>query len=131
MGTVKPEAATFTPQSSLAQWGASAAMQVVSRRQSEVRVPWLHNLAAAQDEDRDEQTDTEGEETEQEDESETEEQQLSEVRWPHGPAGRRGLRRRATGQNQGSGTWHPGTALFTPPAEHNHAPPSADPHDSP
>ncbi|XP_016007072.2 perilipin-1 isoform X1 [Rousettus aegyptiacus] len=67
------------PLSSLAQWGASAAMQVVSRRQSEVRVPWLHNLAAAQDEDHDEQTDTEGEETEQEDESETEEQQLSEV----------------------------------------------------
>lgn len=80
MGTAKPEAAAFAPQSSLAQWGASAAMQVVSRRQSEVRLPWLHSLAASQDEDHDEQTDTEGEETEQEDESETEEKQLGEVR---------------------------------------------------
>lgn len=97
VGTVKPEAATFAPQSSLAQWGASAAMQVVSRRQSEVRVPWLHNLAASQDEDHDEQTDTEGEEAEQEDESETEEKQLSEVRRPHGPAGHGGLMHRATG----------------------------------
>lgn len=55
-------------------------MQVVSRRQSEVRVPWLHNLATSQEEDRDEQTDTEGEETEEEEESEMEEKQLSEVR---------------------------------------------------
>lgn len=68
------------PQSSLAQWGASAAMQVVSRRRSEVRVPWLHNLAAAQDEDHDDRTDTEGEETEEEEESDMEENQLNEVR---------------------------------------------------
>lgn len=55
-------------------------MQVVSRRrQSEVRVPWLHNLATAHEEDHDDQTDTEGEEAkEEESESETEEQ-LSEV----------------------------------------------------
>lgn len=67
------------PQSSLAQWGASAAMQVVSRKQSEVRVPWLHNMAASQEEDRDEQTDTEGETTEEEEEPEMEEK-FSEVR---------------------------------------------------
>ncbi|XP_013013954.1 perilipin-1 isoform X1 [Cavia porcellus] len=67
------------PLSSLAQWGASAAMQVVSRRQSEVRVPWLHNLTAAQDEDHDDQTDTEGEESEEEEDSAAEENTLSEV----------------------------------------------------
>ncbi|XP_040825571.1 perilipin-1 [Ochotona curzoniae] len=61
------------PLSSLAQWGASAAMQVVSRRRSEVRVPWLHHLATAQEEEHDEQTDSEGAETEEEEESETEE----------------------------------------------------------
>ncbi|KAF7466960.1 perilipin-1 isoform X1 [Marmota monax] len=66
------------PLSSLAQWGASMATQVVSRRQSEVRVPWLHNLPAAQDEDHNDQTDTEGEETEEEEESEAEENKLSE-----------------------------------------------------
>ncbi|KAM5175784.1 perilipin-1 isoform 2-T10 [Callospermophilus lateralis] len=66
------------PLSSLAQWGASMATQVVSRRQSEVRVPWLHNLAAAEDEDHNDQTDTEGEETEEEEESEAEENKLSE-----------------------------------------------------
>ncbi|XP_022366855.1 LOW QUALITY PROTEIN: perilipin-1 [Enhydra lutris kenyoni] len=67
------------PLSSLAQWGASAAMQVVSRRRSEVRVPWLHSLDAAQDEDHGDRTDTEGEETEEEEESDTEENQLNEV----------------------------------------------------
>ncbi|XP_023566110.1 perilipin-1 isoform X3 [Octodon degus] len=71
------------PLNSLAQWGATAAMQVVSRRQSEVRVPWLHNLAAAQGEDHDDQTDTEGEESEEEEEeeekSEAEENTLSEL----------------------------------------------------
>ncbi|KAM5175789.1 perilipin-1 isoform 3-T11 [Callospermophilus lateralis] len=67
------------PLSSLAQWGASMATQVVSRRQSEVRVPWLHNLAAAEDEDHNDQTDTEGEETEEEEESEAEENKLSEL----------------------------------------------------
>ncbi|KAM8957949.1 perilipin-1 [Lycaon pictus] len=65
------------PLSSLAQWGASVAMQVVPRRQSEVRVPWLHNLTASQEEDHNDQTDTEGEETEEE--SDTEENKLSEV----------------------------------------------------
>lgn len=56
-------------------------MQVVTRRQSEVRVPWLHNLAAAQEEDRGEQTDSGGEETEEEEEEEEAEvQPLSEVR---------------------------------------------------
>lgn len=72
-------------QSSLAQWGASAAMQVVSRRRSEVRVPWLHHLATAQEEEHDEQTDSEGAETEEEEESETEEG-FSEVRG-HGAPG--------------------------------------------
>ncbi|XP_064336645.1 perilipin-1 isoform X4 [Camelus dromedarius] len=67
------------PLSSLAQWGASAAMQVVSRRQSEVRVPWLHNLTATQEEDHDDQKDTDGEETEEEEESETDENKLSEL----------------------------------------------------
>ncbi|XP_042526406.1 perilipin-1 isoform X1 [Dipodomys spectabilis] len=64
------------PLSSLAQWGASAAMQVVSwPRQSEGRGAWLHSLA--QEESHDDQTDSEGEETEEE-ESETEEK-FSEV----------------------------------------------------
>ncbi|XP_073083081.1 perilipin-1 isoform X2 [Manis javanica] len=67
------------PLSSLAQWGASAAVQVLSRRQSEVRVPWLHHRTASQEEDREDQTDTEGEETEDE-ESEMEENKLSEGR---------------------------------------------------
>nr|XP_055182798.1 perilipin-1 isoform X2 [Nyctereutes procyonoides] len=66
------------PLSSLAQWGASVAMQVVPRRQSEVRVPWLHNLTASQEEDHNDQTDTEGEETEEE-KSDTEENKLSEL----------------------------------------------------
>lgn len=42
-------------------------------------MPWLHNMAASQEEDRDEQTDTEGETTEEEDEPEMEEK-FSEVR---------------------------------------------------
>ncbi|KAL1774668.1 perilipin-1 [Sigmodon hispidus] len=67
------------PLSSLAQWGASAAMQVVSRRQSEVRVPWLHNLAASQDESHDDQTDTEGEGTDDDEEEEEEEEERSEA----------------------------------------------------
>ncbi|XP_004852827.1 perilipin-1 isoform X2 [Heterocephalus glaber] len=75
------------PLSSLAQWGASATMQVVSRRrQSEVRVSWLHNLAAIQGEEHDDQTDTEAEESEEE-ESETEENMLSEVADLPGPKG--------------------------------------------
>lgn len=45
-----------------------------------VRVPWLHNPAATQEEDHDDQTDTEGEEMEEEAEPETEENKLSEVR---------------------------------------------------
>uniref|UniRef100_A0A2K5D2C1 Perilipin n=1 Tax=Aotus nancymaae TaxID=37293 RepID=A0A2K5D2C1_AOTNA len=73
------------PLSSLAQWGASVAMEVVSRRKSEVRVPWLHSLAT-QEEDREDQTDTEGEETEEEEESETEEK-FSEVAALPGPQG--------------------------------------------
>ncbi|KAB1257445.1 Perilipin-1, partial [Camelus dromedarius] len=75
------------PLSSLAQWGASAAMQVVSRRQSEVRVPWLHNLTATQEEDHDDQKDTDGEETEEEEESETDENKLSERAALPGPQG--------------------------------------------
>ena len=56
-------------------------MQVVSRRRSEVRVPWLHSLTATQEED-----------------SETEESKLSEVRGecqPRGPP--EGVRSRGTG----------------------------------
>uniref|UniRef100_A0A8C2VUU9 Perilipin n=1 Tax=Chinchilla lanigera TaxID=34839 RepID=A0A8C2VUU9_CHILA len=80
----------MAPLSSLAQWGASAAMQVVTRRQSQARVPWLHNLAAAQGEDHDDQTDPEGEEPEEEEEEEeleTEENPLSEVEALPGPQG--------------------------------------------
>ncbi|XP_017372929.1 perilipin-1 isoform X3 [Cebus imitator] len=66
------------PLSSLAQWGASVAMEVVSRRKSEVRVPWLHSLTT-QEEDGEDQTETEGEETEEEEESETEEKKFSEL----------------------------------------------------
>ncbi|TKC45587.1 hypothetical protein EI555_020910 [Monodon monoceros] len=76
------------PLSSLAQWGASAAIQVVSRRSSEVRVPWLHNLTATREEDHNDQMDTEGEETEvEEEESETEENKLSEGAALPGPQG--------------------------------------------
>ncbi|XP_054387836.1 perilipin-1 isoform X2 [Pongo abelii] len=75
------------PLSSLAQWGALVAMQAVSRRRSEVRVPWLHSLAAAQEEDHEDQTDTEGEDTEEEEELETEENKFSEVAALPGPRG--------------------------------------------
>ncbi|XP_011841735.1 PREDICTED: perilipin-1 [Mandrillus leucophaeus] len=75
------------PLSSLAQWGASVAMQAVSRRRSEVRVPWLHSLAAAQEEDHEDQTDTEGEDVEEEEELETEENKFSEVAALPGPQG--------------------------------------------
>uniref|UniRef100_G1PJM7 Perilipin n=1 Tax=Myotis lucifugus TaxID=59463 RepID=G1PJM7_MYOLU len=72
------------PLSSLAQWGASAASQVVIRRPSEVRVPWLHNLAAAREADHDDQTDSEGDEAkekekEKEDSDSETEEQLSEA----------------------------------------------------
>ncbi|XP_057579760.1 perilipin-1 [Hippopotamus amphibius kiboko] len=75
------------PLSSLAQWGASVAMQVVPRRASEVRVAWLHNLTATREEDRNDQMDTEGEETEEEEESETEESKLGEGAALPGPQG--------------------------------------------
>ncbi|XP_006885232.1 PREDICTED: perilipin-1 [Elephantulus edwardii] len=79
------------PLSSLAQWGRSAAMQVVSRRHSEVRVPWLHNLTAAKEEDHEgeDQTDTDGEESQEEDEGDEEEteENLSEVAALPGPKG--------------------------------------------
>ena len=56
-------------------------MQVVSRRRSEVRVPWPRSLAAAREKNHHEDhTDTEGEETEEEEEEEAEESKLSEVR---------------------------------------------------
>lgn len=57
-------------------------MQVVSRRRSEVRVPWLGSLAAGREKNHHEDhTDTEGEETEEEEEEEeAEESKLSEVR---------------------------------------------------
>ncbi|KAM6202040.1 perilipin-1 [Rhynchocyon petersi] len=77
------------PLSSLAQWGTSAAMQVVSRRQSEVRVPWLHNLTTTQEEDHNDQTDTDGEESEEaedDDDDETEED-FSEVATLASPKG--------------------------------------------
>uniref|UniRef100_A0A8C2QXL4 Perilipin n=1 Tax=Capra hircus TaxID=9925 RepID=A0A8C2QXL4_CAPHI len=75
------------PLSSLAQWGAAAAGQVVSRRRSEVRVPWLHSLTATREEDHEEHTDTEGEETEEEEDSETEDSKLSEGAALPGPQG--------------------------------------------
>ncbi|KAG8516329.1 Perilipin-1 [Galemys pyrenaicus] len=79
------------PLSSLAQWGASAAMQVVQRRrESEVPAPWLHSLAAsALQKDHGGHTDSEGEATEEESESESEleEDKLSEVAAGPGPRG--------------------------------------------
>lgn len=105
------------PLSSLAQWGASAAMQVVSRRQSEVRVPWLHNLATSQEEDRHEQTDTEGEETEEEEESEMEEKQLSEVATQPSPRGLLGsvahTLQKAVQGTISAVTWAPAAVLGT------------------
>lgn len=92
-------------------------MQVVSRRRSEVRVPWLHNLAAAQDEDHDDQTDTEGEETEEEEESDTEESKLKEVRgraeaeWgPQSPTAHQGDMKQSHGMKRGSRPPDPETA---------------------
>uniref|UniRef100_A0A8C3WR70 Perilipin n=1 Tax=Catagonus wagneri TaxID=51154 RepID=A0A8C3WR70_9CETA len=103
------------PLSSLAQWGATAAMQVVSRRRSEVRVPWLHNLAATQEEDHDDQMDTEGEETEEEEEPETEENQLSEGAALPGPQGLVGRAahtlQRALQSTISLVAWAPATAL--------------------
>lgn len=59
-------------------------MQVVSRRrESEVRVPWLHHLAAARDQDHGDLTDTEGDESQGDSDSEAEE--LNEVRRMLGP----------------------------------------------
>ncbi|KAF0876192.1 PLIN1 protein, partial [Crocuta crocuta] len=77
------------PLSSLAQWGASAALQVVSRRESEVRVPWLHSLAATQEEDHGDHTDREETEEEEgeEEESDAEENRLNEVAALPGPQG--------------------------------------------
>nr|XP_012618784.1 perilipin-1 isoform X1 [Microcebus murinus] len=75
------------PLNSLAQWGVSAAMQVVSRQKSKAQVPWLHNLTATQEEDCDDQTDTGGEESEEEEELETEESKFSEVAALPGPRG--------------------------------------------
>lgn len=76
------------PLSSLAQWGASAAMQVVSRRrESEVRVPWLHHLAAQQQHQ--DATDTEGDEESQDDEDEDsgpEERRLGEAARSRAPS---------------------------------------------
>ncbi|XP_027977988.1 perilipin-1 [Eumetopias jubatus] len=102
------------PLSSLAQWGAAAAMQVVSRRQSEVRVPWLHSLAA-QDEDHDDRADTEGEETEEEEESDTEENKLSEVAALPSPQGLLGsvahVLQKAAGSTVSAVMWAPAAVL--------------------
>ncbi|XP_010985044.3 perilipin-1 isoform X1 [Camelus dromedarius] len=105
------------PLSSLAQWGASAAMQVVSRRQSEVRVPWLHNLTATQEEDHDDQKDTDGEETEEEEESETDENKLSERAALPGPQGLLGsvahILQKALQSTISVVTWAPAAVLGT------------------
>ncbi|XP_062946888.1 perilipin-1 [Cynocephalus volans] len=74
------------PLSSLAQWGTSVAVQVVSQRLGKVQVPWLHSFAATQ-ENHDDQTDTEEEETEEEEELETKENKFSEVAALPGPQG--------------------------------------------
>nr|KAF6283533.1 perilipin 1 [Pipistrellus kuhlii] len=79
----------------LAMWIPGVAPLVVIRRQSEVRVPWLHNLAAAaaraREAECDDQTDSEGDEAkekEKEEDSNSEaEEQLSEVAAPPGPQG--------------------------------------------
>ena len=80
-------------------------MQVVSRRESEARAPWLHSLTAAQEEDHEDHTDTEGE-TEEEEESDTEENKLSEVRgreaeWDQHASGSRGPVRGREAEAQG------------------------------
>lgn len=60
-------------------------MQVVSRRQSGVRVSRLRSLMGSQEKDHEDQADTAGEETEEEEESEAEENNLGEVRERAGP----------------------------------------------
>ncbi|ELW62804.1 Perilipin-1 [Tupaia chinensis] len=105
------------PLSSLAQWGASAAMQVVSRRQSEVRVPWLHNLAAAQEEDHDNHTDSEGEETEEEEDMEATENTFREAAAPPSVQGLLGgvahALQKALRSTVSVVTWAPATVLGT------------------
>ncbi|XP_054433540.1 perilipin-1 [Pteronotus mesoamericanus] len=114
----------LSPLSSLAQWGTSAAMQVVFRRRSSVRVPWLHSLAAAQDEDHEDQTDTEEEEEESKEEAEEEEEEeeeeeveekLSEVATPPRPPGLLGsvahALHKAVRGTISAVTWAPATAL--------------------
>ncbi|XP_049761722.1 perilipin-1 isoform X1 [Elephas maximus indicus] len=104
------------PLSNLAQWGASAAMQAVSRRQS--GVPWLHNIAITQEEDHNDQNDTEGEETEEEEEEEEEketEEKLSEVAALPSPKGLLGsvahTMQMALQSSISAVTWAPATVL--------------------
>ncbi|XP_045417668.1 perilipin-1 [Lemur catta] len=104
------------PLSSLAQWGVSAAMQVVSRRKSGAQVPWLQSPTATQEEDRDGQTDTEGEESEEEEELETE-NKFSEVAALPGPRGLLGsvahTLQKALQRTISAVTWAPAAVLGT------------------
>ncbi|KAM9183492.1 perilipin-1 [Dugong dugon] len=104
------------PLSSLAQWGASAAMQVVSRQQGGMQVPWLHTITATQEEAHDDQTDTEGEETQEEEEEEEEtEEKLSEVAALPSPKGLLGsvahTMQMALQSSISAVTWAPATVL--------------------
>nr|XP_044617373.1 perilipin-1 [Equus asinus]XP_044617377.1 perilipin-1 [Equus asinus] len=105
------------PLSSLAQWGASAAMQVVSRRQSGVRVSRRHSLMGSQEEDHEDQADTAGEETEEEEESEAEENKLGEGAAQPSPQGllgsvAHGLQKALQGTISAV-TWAPAAVLGT------------------
>ena len=100
-------------------------MQVVSRRESAARAPWLHSLTAAQEEDHEDHTDTEGE-TEEEEESDTEENKLSEVRgreaeWDQHASGSRGPVRGREAEAQGE-------TGSLPPSHPNPPPPGAQRH---
>ncbi|XP_076980299.1 perilipin-1 isoform X2 [Tamandua tetradactyla] len=75
----------------------SSLAQAVARRQSTAQVPWLHHLAATQEEAQDPQSDSEGDEVgqEEEEEVEAEKNKLSEVAAPAGPPGLVGSTARA------------------------------------
>ncbi|XP_058150667.1 perilipin-1 [Dasypus novemcinctus] len=98
----------------------SSLAQVVARRQSEVRVPWLHSLSASQEEDHDDQPASEGEEPEEEEEEEeeeAEENKLSEAAAPPRPPGLLGSvahsLQGALRSTISAVTWAPAAALGT------------------
>uniref|UniRef100_G3SXH3 Perilipin n=1 Tax=Loxodonta africana TaxID=9785 RepID=G3SXH3_LOXAF len=103
------------PLSNLAQWGASAAMQAVSRQQS--GVPWLHNIAITQEEDHNDQNDTEEKLSEgrREEEGRREAEALGEVAALPSPKGLLGsvahTMQMALQSSISAVTWAPATVL--------------------